>query len=121
MGSFCLPPCLPVSVIRCAFFLMFHQYPCVFWLSVVLLASPCCHAQCNNDLANLNTVNQAGKPAAAALVALKNAVNAYRTTGGFLNHLQRAFHAASKAGVATGDSTYKSAEAILKQVCQLLV
>ena len=105
-------------------FLMFHQYSCVFWLSVVLLVSPCCHAQCNNDLVNLNTVNQAAKRAAAALVALKNAVNAYRTTGGFLNRLQRAFDAASKAGVATGDSTYKSAEAILEkasQVCQMLV
>ena len=67
-------------------------------------------------------MNQAGKrAAAAALVALENAVNAYRTTGGFLNRLQRAFHAASKAGVATGDSTYKSAEGILEQVCQLLV
>ena len=53
------------------------------------------------------------------LSQLEKALNADCNHGDYLISLQRAFNAASEAGVATGDSAYNKAGDILTKVSQV--
>jgi len=72
---------------------------------------------CNSEPDHVKNPNDAEKVLAKA--ALEKALNADRNHNDYLKSLQRAFDAASKAGVAAGDSTYRKVEEILAKVSQV--